>query len=69
MASSSFHKHGALLIAVGKVMVINQVSALVANHVKYDEKLIEYMMQEGLTYEEAKEELEVELSEAVNSQI
>lgn len=69
MASSSFQKHGALLIAVGKVMVIHQVSALVANHVKYDEKLIEYMMQEGLTYEEAKEELEVELSEAVNSQI
>lgn len=66
---NSFGAHGAYLVAVGKIMIIHGVPALIAVQGNYDKQLMQFMMQEGLSKEEANAELLTELSDAITAQV
>jgi len=63
------HRHyGALLIAVGTVMMRNGVSAVAARAGHYDADLVRVMVKYGLPEQEAEHMLQVDLSMAINMQ-
>lgn len=67
--TSGHANYGALLAAVGNVMMRNGVSAIAARSGQYDEQLVNHMVREyGLDGKDAEAMLEVELSEAINLQ-
>jgi hypothetical protein len=65
----NLYRHGAYLAAIGKVMMVHGVSAVVATQGNYEIILVDLMKANGLTKDEAADQLFVELSEAINAQI
>lgn len=65
----NLYRHGSYLAAIGKVMMVHGVSAVVAAQGNYEVIIVDLMRADGLTKEEAADQLFVELSEAVNAQI
>ena len=61
-------QRAALLIAVGKLMLLYGEVAPAVRDGRYDAQLVGFMMQEGLSEEEARFMLEVELTEVVGDQ-
>ena len=56
------NRKGALLIAIGTVMISHGVSAPEARNGRYDHNLTQLLLREGISYEDAKALIEEELS-------
>ena len=59
-------RKGALLIAIGTVMIFHDVTAQTARSGDYDENLRNVLMREGVSYEDALALIEEELSTIID---
>lgn len=61
MKAYTDHEFGAVLKAIGSIMMLNNIAAPVARSGPYDVELISLLMREGIDRVRAKDLIEVEL--------